>query len=108
MKAIIDWLLAQGWTNTDACLFTRERTERSGIVIVNGQQMEQTQHCRYGIEMYGDGWISGESGCEVLHYVSFTKRVNGMLLGDVTSGVRDLDEFLENAVSIGSITPDEM
>lgn len=108
MKKIIDWLLSHGWTNTDACLFTRERDERAGMMIVNGQQIEQKHHSKYGIELYGDGWISGDSGCEVLHFAHFTKRVNGMLLDGVSSGVRDLDEFLEEAVLVGSITPDEL
>lgn len=108
MKKIIEWLLSHGWENTDACMFTKEKTEQGAVMIVNGQKIVQNHHSRYGIELYGDGWISGDNGCEVLHFVSFTKRTNGMLMDGISSGVRDLDEFLSEAVAVGTITPDEL
>lgn len=108
MKSIINWLVSNGWENSDACMFVRTREESTGYMNINGVETEITQKSTYGIEPYGDGWISGETGCEVLHYISFTKKMNGMLLVSFTVGVRDLDEFLESAVEAGSITKEEV
>ena len=108
MKKIIEWLLSHGWENSDACMFTKEKIERGVVMVVNGRNTVQNIRSKYSIELHDNGWLSSEGVCEVLYFVSFAKHTNGMLLDIVTSGVRDLDEFLEEAVQAGAITPYEL
>lgn len=109
MKEIIDWLLSHGFDNREDCNFTKTKREKTGIVVVNGKQHESFRKAVVCVEYLGDGWISGDSGCEVIHCIDIKIGPEyEMLVQAVSVCVRDLDEFIKEAKAAGIVTPDDL